>query len=230
MATGAGGRLSVALIEVKRHCPAETDPLVTEQDAAQAPGAPRLIVGLGNPGGRHAGTRHNVGFEVVDLLAARAGVRLRRSRLGGAAAETHVAGARVILLKPHTYMNRSGVAVRAAVDWGRVRLRDVLVICDDVHLPLGKIRLRRAGSAGGHNGLISVIEALASQDFPRLRIGVDEPPPHMDQIAYVLSRFAREELQTIGPAIARAADAVETWIETGIDEAMNRFNLPVPAP
>jgi len=223
--------------------PAETDPFVTEQDAAQAPGAggagfkpALLIVGLGNPGGRHVGTRHNVGFEVVDLLAARAGVRLRRSRLGGAAAEVVTGwkpappGARVILLEPHTYMNRSGAAVRAALQYHKLPPSHLLVVCDDVHLPLGRIRLRRTGSAGGHNGLISVIEALGSQDFPRLRIGVDEPPPHMDQIAYVLSRFAREELVTIGAAIARAADAVETWIEAGIDEAMNRFNLPVPAP
>jgi PTH1 family peptidyl-tRNA hydrolase len=186
---------------------------------------PRLIVGLGNPGGRYVGTRHNVGFEVVDLLAARAGVRLRRGLLARCVqAQARIADTRVLLIEPRTYMNLSGHSVRAAVDYYRVPPADLLVVCDDVHLPPGRLRLRRAGGAGGHNGLISIIESLGNQDFPRLRIGVGEPPPHMDQVAHVLSHFEREELPEIGAAVARAAEAAETWISAGIEEAMNRFN------
>ena len=186
--------------------------------------APRLVVGLGNPGGEHVGTRHNVGFEVVDLLAARVGVRLRRSRFHGAAAETRIAGMRVILLEPHTYMNLSGRAVRAAADYYRVGPQGLLVVCDDVHLPVGRIRLRRSGGPGGHNGLTSIIQALGSQDFARLRVGVNEPPPYMSQVDHVLSRFEAEEREAFGQAIARAAEAVESWVGAGVEEAMNKFN------
>lgn len=196
---------------------------MTEQQPAHTCG-PRLIVGLGNPGGRYVGTRHNVGFEVVDLLAARAGVRLRRGRLRGVQAEARVAGVRVILLEPRTYMNLSGAAVRAAADYYRVAPSHLLVVCDDVHLPLGQLRLRRGGSAGGHNGLISIIETLGRQDFPRVRVGVGEPPPYMEQVDYVLARFGPGQLAAVGAAIARAGDAVETWLAAGIEEAMNRFN------
>ncbi|UCH34829.1 MAG: aminoacyl-tRNA hydrolase [Armatimonadota bacterium] len=194
------------------------------QQAEASASSPLLVVGLGNPGGRYLATRHNVGFEVVELLAARAQTRLRRGKFRCAQAEARLADQRVILIQPHTYMNRSGAAVRGAADYYKVPLSRLLVVCDDVHLPLGKIRLRRSGSAGGHNGLISVIEALGNEEFPRLRIGVGEPPPHMDQVSYVLSRFAREEQEVIAAAIARAADAVEAWVSVGITEAMNRFN------
>jgi len=121
-------------------------------------------------------------------------------------------------------MNVSGRTVRAAVDYFKTPLSRLLVICDDVHLPVGKSRLRRAGGPGGHNGLVSIIEALGSKEFPRLRVGVGEPSPYMDQVTYVLSRFAREEREEVAAAIARAADAVEAWVGAGIEEAMNRFN------
>jgi len=184
----------------------------------------RLIIGLGNPGGRHLGTRHNVGFEVAQLVAARAGVRLRRGRFRGVHAEARIGAIPVVVLEPHTYMNRSGLAVRAAVNYYQVPASRLLVVCDDVNLPLGKIRLRRTGSAGWHNGLASVIECLGTQGFPRLRIGIGAPPPHQDQVSYVLSPFAPEEREEIAAAIARAADAVEAWVTLGIDQAMNRFN------
>jgi PTH1 family peptidyl-tRNA hydrolase len=193
-----------------------------EQDRSE--GAPRLIIGLGNPGGEYLATRHNVGFEVTDLIAARAGARFRRGRFRAVQAEAQVAGARVILVQPRTYMNRSGVSVRGAVNYYKTPLSQVLVICDDVHLPPGRVRLRRSGSAGGHNGLTSIIQALGSSEFPRLRIGVGEPPPHMGQIDYVLGRFEPEERKEIAAAIAAAADAVEVWIAEGIEAAMNRFN------
>ena len=201
------------------------NPFRRRQSAPEpAASAPRLIVGLGNPGGRYLATRHNVGFEVVELVAARASVRLRRGKFRCRQAEARIAGPRVILMQPHTFMNLSGRTVRAAVDYFKTPLSHLLVICDDVHLPVGKIRLRPSGSAGGHNGLTSIIEVLGSQGFGRLRVGIGEPPPHMDQVTYVLSRFTPDEREQVGEAIARAADAVEAWIAVGIDEAMNRFN------
>lgn len=184
----------------------------------------RLIIGLGNPGGRYLGTRHNVGFEVVELLAARAGVRLRRGRFRAAQAQARIDDVPVLLVQPHTYMNRSGLAVRAAVAYHQVPTSRVLVVCDDVHLPLGKLRLRRSGSAGGHNGLASIIECLGTEAFPRLRLGVGAPPPGSDQVSYVLSRFAAEEREVIAAAIACAADAAAAWVMLGIEAAMNRFN------
>jgi len=199
---------------------------VREHDTSETSRAGlKLIVGLGNPGGRHVGTRHNVGFEVVNLLAMRAGVRLRRGRFRSHQARGRLADADVLLMQPHTYVNRAGGAVRAACNYYRlVELSDLLVICDDVNLPLGKLRLRRSGSGGGHNGLDSIIEALGTQGFTRLRVGVGAPPPYMEQSAYVLGRFAAEEREEIAAAIARAAEAGEAWVAAGIDEAMNRFN------
>jgi PTH1 family peptidyl-tRNA hydrolase len=194
----------------------------TEEDAGGEP--PRLVFGLGNPGGEHLATRHNVGFEAVELLAARAGARFRRGKFRCAQADARIASARVILIEPHTFMNRSGVTVRGAADYYKAPLSRILVVCDDVHLPPGRIRLRRSGSAGGHNGLTSIIEALGSSEFPRLRIGIGEPPPHMSQVDYVLGRFRGREREEVAEAIARAADAAEVWIAEGIEAAMNRFN------
>jgi len=185
---------------------------------------PRLVFGLGNPGGEYLATRHNVGFEVTDLIAARAGARFRRGRFRCGQAEVRLAGARVILIQPRTYMNRSGITVRGAVNYYKMAPSHILVICDDVHLPPGTLRLRRSGSAGGHNGLTSIIQALGSSEFPRVRIGVGEPPPHMGQIDYVLGRFEPEERKDVAAAIAQAADAVEVWVAEGIEAAMNRFN------
>jgi PTH1 family peptidyl-tRNA hydrolase len=215
--------------------------VIGEDSVAESAAAPRLVVGLGNPGGQYLATRHNAGFEVVELLAARAGVKLRRGKFRCARAEARIvarpdqsgrhpgpqglgAGARVILIQPHTFVNLSGRAVQGAVNYYKVPLSRLLVVCDDVHLPVGKIRLRRSGGPGGHNGLSSIIEALGSEEFPRLRVGVGEPPPYVDQVTYVLSRFNPEEREEMAAAIARAADAVEVWIAAGIEEAMNRFN------
>jgi len=184
----------------------------------------KLVVGLGNPGLRYAATRHNVGFRVIDLLVRRHGVRLKRTRLRGLAGTGSVAGPEVALLQPTTYMNNSGLCVGPAVQrWG-VAPQDLLVVCDDVHLALGALRLRRRGSAGGHHGLESVIEALGTSEFARLRIGVGQPAPWQDWVDHVLRRFEREEMPVIGKAIARAADAVECWLADGIEAAMNRFN------
>lgn len=184
----------------------------------------RLIVGLGNPGRRYAGTRHNLGFEVLEELGRRHGLAPRRSKFRGALGQGVIAGHPVALLRPNTYMNLSGESVAPAMRFYRLPLTHLLVICDDVHLPPGQIRLRRSGSAGGHKGLISIIEHLDSQSFPRLRLGVGEPPPEVDQVAYVLMRFRREESPAVREAIDLAADAVDSWLAEGIDAAMNRFN------
>ena len=181
----------------------------------------KAIVGLGNPGNEYKGTRHNVGFEVVDELARRWKARLKswKSRADLAL----VRDRDVLLVEPKTFMNLSGQAVSGVMAFYKIEPADVLVVVDEAQLPLGKLRLRRSGSAGGHNGLKSVIEHVAT-DFPRLRIGVDRGDRNWDLADRVLSRFPPDEQEIVDAAIARAADAVETFVKDGIELAMNRFN------
>jgi PTH1 family peptidyl-tRNA hydrolase len=181
----------------------------------------KAIVGLGNPGSEYAGTRHNVGFDVVDELARRWGATLKKWK---STAEVAVVRDRdAILVKPKTYMNHSGQAVAAIMTFYRIPPEDVLVIVDEVQLPLGRLRLRPSGSAGGHNGLKSVVEHVGSE-FPRLRIGIERGDRQRDLADRVLSHFEPGEREVIGRAIERAADAVETFSADGIGVAMNRFN------
>jgi peptidyl-tRNA hydrolase, PTH1 family len=195
----------------------------------------KVIVGLGNPGREYAGTRHSVGFEVIDRLAARVGWiaraeefdRLARSRFDGLAMDGAAGSGqeqRLLLLKPMTYMNRSGGAVRAAIDFYRLEPAQVLVVLDDLALPVGRIRLRSGGSSGGHNGLRDIEQALGTNGYPRLRIGIDPPPQFVPGKDYVLGRFTEAQRQAIEPALDHAADAAMVWIEQGIEPAMNRFN------
>jgi len=186
-----------------------------------------LIVGLGNPGRQYAATRHNVSYRVVELVAEKWGLRLRRSRFRGRLALGQVAGVRVGLLQPTTFMNNSGQSVAPAARYYRVAPERILVISDDVHLELGRLRLRRGGSAGGHGGLASVIRELGSSDFPRLRVGVAGPGAEVDRIAYVLGRFRAEEVAPAVLAVRRAAEAVEVWLGEGLEAAANRFNAPL---
>ena len=185
----------------------------------------KLIVGLGNPGPRYAGTRHNVGFEAVDLLAARHGGEWAAAPRGAEAlvANWRVGGA--IFAKPLTFMNLSGAAVVALLQFYKIELADVLVIIDEVQLETGRIRVRPSGSAGGHNGLKSIIGSLGSDAFPRLRIGVGRGDSRRDLADHVLAKFDAEERSVIADAIARAADATELFIAEGIQPAMNRFNM-----
>ena len=191
----------------------------------------KLIVGLGNPGPRYRDTRHNVGFEVLDEYASRA-----RAEFGSAPADALVAkvrepGREVLLAKPLTFMNLSGRAVGELVRYYRIDVADLLVVTDDVNLPAGRLRLRRGGSAGGHNGLKSIIECLGSDAFPRLRVGVGRGDPRRDLADHVLARVAPDEREMLHEAARRAADACETFIAEGIDAAMNRFNRePEDAP
>lgn len=195
-------------------------------------GPMKLIVGLGNPGRRYERTPHNVGFDVVDILAARHGAPWQlASRFEAALAEATILGQRVTLMKPLTYMNLSGRAVRSYVAKNGGEPSEILVICDDVNLPLGQLRLRPSGSHGGHKGLLSIIQSLGTLDFPRLRLGVrPEVVPADGWIEYVLSPFEPSAWETIRGAEEEAADAVEIILERGLDAAMNRFNRRKQAP
>ena len=197
---------------------------------------PALVVGLGNPGSDYARHRHNVGFQVLDALARAHGLAFSREKL----ARAHTAGGRiggrsVLLAKPQTFMNRSGQAVGRLARWNKIPPQQILVVYDELDLPLGRLRLRPEGSAGGHNGMRSIIEALGSQAFPRLRVGIDRPPGQMDPAAYVLHPFSKEESEIVALVIDQAVAAVEAWLQDGIVAAMDRFNRPLvqegePAP
>ncbi len=183
----------------------------------------KLVVGLGNPGARYAKTRHNVGFMVLDRLARKAGVTLTKKQCAALVALGTVAGERVCLAKPQTYMNLSGEAVACLARFYRVSPRDLLVIYDDRDLPAGKIRLRERGSAGGHRGMESIIGQLGSSDFPRLRIGIGRPE-EMDAVDHVLGSFSPEERPLMETTLDRAEEAVEVALREGLEAAMNRYN------
>jgi len=184
----------------------------------------KLIVGLGNPGVQYQGTRHNVGFEVAARLAKQFGSGTPRARFQGETIEAKIAGQKVLLLTPLTFMNLSGGSVLAARDFYKIEHPGILVVCDDFNLPLAKLRLRSKGSSGGQNGLDDVISRLGTDEIPRLRIGVGPPPPGRDVAGYVLSRFTKDEQPIISEAIKRASDAATTWAELGLEAAMNQYN------
>jgi len=184
----------------------------------------RLVLGLGNPPGQYAGTRHNVGADVVDRVAARMGIRTWLHRWRSLSADGHVGGCKVTLVKPMTYMNRSGLAARAALQQLGLLPNELLVLADDVNLELGRLRLRRKGSAGGHLGLESVAEHLGTTDFPRLRIGVGGPVTRAHLVEHVLSPLSDEELELLSPRLDEAADAVYDCVRVGIGHAMNAHN------
>lgn len=184
-----------------------------------------LVVFLGNPGPRYAGTRHNVGFMTAEYLEKRTGVRLTRLRFQALTAKWNLGGEGVLAMKPQTYMNLSGDAVAPAASFYKLPPERILVVSDDVALPLGKLRIRTKGSAGGHNGLKSIIARLGSETFPRIRIGVGAPPrPDYDMADWVLGTFQNQEAVDIADACARAAQAVETYICDGPEKAMQTFN------
>ena len=182
----------------------------------------RLVVGLGNAGSQYDGTRHNVGFDVIDTLAHRWRVELNTEKFHAWFAQAEFGGEKVILLKPTTFMNRSGQAVDAAGRFYKMELSDLLVICDDLALPVGRLRMRASGSAGGHNGLQNIIDRVGSEEWTRLRMGIGERVG--DGASYVLGRFSRDEEPIIDSAVLRAAKAVECWITDGTEKAMTKFN------
>lgn len=184
----------------------------------------KLIVGLGNPGQAYRNTRHNLGFQVLDALGEALGTSFDREKFRGQIAETTAAGERVLLLKPMTFMNKSGESVARAARNNVQRPEDVLVVYDDVELPLGKLRLRQAGSAGTHNGMKSVLERLGTRDVPRLRIGVGAKVAGGDLSDHVLGTFHPDEKPVAEDAVKRAVAACTCFLEEGIEPAMNRHN------
>jgi PTH1 family peptidyl-tRNA hydrolase len=184
----------------------------------------KLIIGLGNPGREYERTRHNVGFAVVDLFARLHRIDVARRDFRALVGDGRVGDTRVFLLKPQTYMNLSGESVAAFLRQKPLSLSDILVVTDDIALPLGRLRLRASGSAGGHNGLKSLIAHLHSQEFPRLRFGIGAPRDASVQIDYVLGQFNRREQAEADEAAERSVAALETWIRDGIERAMNQFN------
>ena len=184
-----------------------------------------LVVGLGNPGAKYEHTRHNMGFLTVDLLAEQAGVKLNKVKFKSAYNIIPFAGAKCLVMKPQTYMNLSGEAVREAAAFYKIPPERVLVVCDDISLPVGKLRLRRHGSAGGHNGLKSIIGQLHSDQFPRLKIGVGaKPHPDYDLANWVLGHFSPEDAKIMDETADRACDAIECLLAQGMDRAMAKFN------
>jgi len=184
-----------------------------------------LIVGLGNPGERYARTRHNVGFRSVETLAERHSLTFRQQRANSQLAEGIIHGQWVVLVKPQTYMNLSGQAVSALRNWYKIDLaHELLVIYDDLDLPFARIRIRERGSAGTHNGMRSIVAQLGTTEFPRLRVGIGQPPGKMDAADYVLSRFTPEEEAVLPDVLARVADAVDVILREGLITAMNRYN------
>lgn len=186
-----------------------------------------IIIGLGNPGREYHRTRHNVGFDVIDVLSEKLNIQLTKNAMHGLIGEGFVGGEKVILVKPQTYMNLSGQCVTELVSWYKPEMENVMVIFDDIDLPLGKLRLRKDGSAGTHNGMRSIIGLLGRQDFPRLRVGVGKKPEGWELANWVLSHYATEEDRKVQfDAFMLAADAVIDWIKNGWDSAMRTANAP----
>lgn len=183
-----------------------------------------LIAGLGNPGRRYRKTRHNVGFMVVDRLAERSGLTFSSFRVASLVARSVLVDRPVMLLKPQTFMNASGTAVREAIRYFDLRLEDCLVVYDEVALPLGRIRFRRSGSAGGHKGMQSVIDHLGTHEIPRLRVGIAGEQPAEDLVGYVLGKFARSEQGLLEETVDHCIEGIEVFLREGVDRAMARYN------
>lgn len=190
-----------------------------------------LIVGLGNPGQKYARTPHNVGFQCLGGLARRHRLGFDKKKSRARIAQGEIAGRSVVLARPYTYMNLSGPAVAGLCRWLNLPAERLLVIYDDLDLPLGALRLRGKGGGAGHRGMQSIIESLRTQDFSRLRIGIGRPDdPSEDPVEFVLKPFTRAQQAVLGPALERAADAVECFLGDGLDLAMSRFNRPAEPP
>lgn len=189
----------------------------------------KIVIGLGNPGRQYAGTRHNVGFDVIDYLASGPAVGPSRSAFQAEVAEFTEGGEKVLLVKPQTFMNLSGRTVRAILDFYKLTPADLLVVCDDYNLPLGKVRVRAKGSHGGQNGLRNIQEQLGTDEYPRLRMGIGQPSPG-DAVDFVLTRFKPGERAAVEEAVANAANGVLLWVRQGLPACMNRVNGPEQGP
>ncbi|WP_437227949.1 aminoacyl-tRNA hydrolase [Planctomicrobium sp. SH661] len=184
----------------------------------------KIVVGLGNPGRKYVGTRHNIGFEVLKVLAERNAAERWRSRFEAETTEIQLGGERLLLVAPQTFMNLSGRSVRSVVEFHKTPLTDLLVICDDLNLSCGRLRIRTSGSAGGQKGIQNIIDQLGTPEFPRLRIGIGRPSEGVETVNYVLQTFAKSERPIVEQAVDRAEAAVEKWANEGIVVAMTLFN------
>ena len=187
----------------------------------------KLIVGLGNPGTRYEGTRHNVGFRVIDRLAAQTAIPVEQSLCDALIGEGALQNEKILLAKPQTYMNRAGQSVAALIHKYGIEANDVIVVNDDLDLPFGRIRIRPGGGAGGHRGLVSIMENVAGLSFPRVRVGIGRPPQGMDAAEYVLEPFNAAELEALDEIIARTAEAVRCLVRHGIEQAMANYNRAI---
>lgn len=184
-----------------------------------------MIVGLGNPGGKYEMTRHNAGFLAIDLLARQLNVDIKKLKFHALIADARIGGHRCLLMKPQTFMNNSGEAIGEAARFFKISPENIIIFSDDVTLDVGKIRIRRKGSAGGHNGLKSIIAHLGTEEFPRVKIGVGKKPDAlMDLVDWVLATFPKEQQADLKAALENACSAVSLIIENGVDEAMNKYN------
>lgn len=183
-----------------------------------------IIVGLGNPGKKYENTRHNVGFSTIDVLSDKLGIKVNRLKHKALTGDGTIKGERVILVKPQTFMNLSGESINEIAEWYKLPMENLIVIYDDVDIPVGTIRIRPKGSSGTHNGMRSVIYQLRSDEFPRIRIGIGKAPEEWNLADYVLSRFNAEEAVDVAKSIERAADAASVIVKSGIETAMNLYN------
>lgn len=181
-----------------------------------------LIVGLGNPGIQYENTRHNIGFNVIDNISRVYNIQINREKFKGVYGEGFIANEKVMLLKPNTYMNLSGESIREVINFYKLTNEQIIVIYDDISLDIGRIRLREKGSAGGHNGIKSIISHLGSDNFPRIKMGVGQP--NVDLVNYVLGKFTKEEMEILKYSIDAATKAVEDIIRSDVKQAMNKYN------
>ena len=188
-----------------------------------------VVIGLGNPGKNYTNTRHNVGFNTLDLLAKRNNININKIKFKSVYGEGLIDNKKVILVKPQTYMNNSGLAVREILDYYKVPTEDLIVIVDDVDIGFADIRIKAKGSSGSHNGLKSIIYHIMDDNFPRVKIGIGKKYPDQDLADFVLSRFSKEEAVYIENSIINAAEAVELMIKDGIENAMNKYNIRTKA-
>jgi peptidyl-tRNA hydrolase, PTH1 family len=184
----------------------------------------KLVVGLGNPGRRYEGTRHNIGYVILAEVARQFGTTPPKARFHGEVVEAKLGCCQSLLLSPTTFMNLSGVSVQEAKSFYKILDEDLLVLCDDLSLPLGKLRFRARGSSGGHKGLEDIIQRLGTSDFPRLRVGIDAVPPGWEGADYVLSKFGKGDLPVIEQSVRLAADAVAVWAREGVEFCMSQYN------
>lgn len=184
-----------------------------------------IIAGLGNPGREYVNTRHNIGFEAVDTIASKYNIKINKEKFKGLYGEGYISGEKVILIKPQTFMNLSGESIREFAKWYKTEPENIIIIYDDVSLPVGKLRIRPKGSAGGHNGMKSIIYQLNTDVFPRIKIGVGAPlNKDYDLADYVLGKFSKEETDVLIKTVIKASEAVETIVRSGTDKAMAEYN------